>query len=549
VTTYRLFPSTNGPASPVSFGGSFISGVVFGVAGGGNWLDGYWWWCAASGQSTSAVKCALWSPTSSGSGVVVAGSTVTSGTLTAGAWNYIPLASPVQLAPSLDPSTATFGSAYIAAVGFTGDFPDTNSFWGSKISNGPLTAYASGAVPYGLPQGVFSTAGSDPGVTMPQSSSGTDNFWVDVQVSDTAPAGYGGSFRLWPNKADANNTITGDSALNYTIGTEIDLSGECTLNYVWYYSQSGAASLATRCDVWNISTGLSVASIASPSWLTASGGAASAGGGWIKAAFAGGTTLAAGSYRVTVFNSGGTSGSWAAKDASSNYFGQGGTGGAGAAGITWGPLTAPAQPSAGSGFVYAAGSPGATPPYSSGTAINAQPPFGQTPGGTVVFPQLYAPVGAGVNQSQNYWVDLEATPPPVIQGAAALAGSGTLTAGASVSIPAAASLSGSGTLAAPGQKRAPGAAALSGTGTLTAGGRKAVPGAVALSGTGALGAAASLRVAAAAALSGSGTLTATGSGGPVVAPQQGTVSIANALSATVSVSNVLQGTVTIVNTA
>jgi len=81
---------------------------------------------------------------------------------------------------------------------------------------------------------------------------------------------------------------------------------------------------------------------------------------------------------------------------------------AGAAGITWGPLYAPSQPSASSGWLYDASAPGATPPYSSGTPINAQPVFGQLPGGGVDFPQLYAP-NSGLT-TQEYWVDWEVTP-------------------------------------------------------------------------------------------------------------------------------------------
>ena len=50
--TYRLFPSTNGPSSPVSYTGPFLAGVVFEVTTGGCWFDGYWWWVCPSGQST-----------------------------------------------------------------------------------------------------------------------------------------------------------------------------------------------------------------------------------------------------------------------------------------------------------------------------------------------------------------------------------------------------------------------------------------------------------------------------------------------------------------
>ena len=58
--TYRLFPTTSGPSSPVSYTGPFIAGVVFEVTTGGCWLDGYWWWVCPSGQSTAAQKFALW---------------------------------------------------------------------------------------------------------------------------------------------------------------------------------------------------------------------------------------------------------------------------------------------------------------------------------------------------------------------------------------------------------------------------------------------------------------------------------------------------------
>ena len=33
--TYRLFPSTNGPSSPVSYSGPFMAGVLFKVTTGG----------------------------------------------------------------------------------------------------------------------------------------------------------------------------------------------------------------------------------------------------------------------------------------------------------------------------------------------------------------------------------------------------------------------------------------------------------------------------------------------------------------------------------
>ena len=94
--------------------------------------------------------------------------------------------------------------------------------------------------------------------------------------------------------------------------------------------------------------------------------------------------------------------------------------------------------------------------------------------------------------------------------AAALTGTGTLTAGAVVTQPAAAALAGTGTLTAAPAVAIPSAAVLLGTGTLTAGAVVAAPGAVsaALSGTGVLTVAGGLGWSAAASLNGTGTLTA-----------------------------------------
>ena len=410
MATYRLFPSTNGPATAQTYSGNFISAVGFTASTGGTWFQGYWWW-VASNQSTSPVKCALWSAISANSGVLVPGSVVTSGTLTASAWNYIPLATPIQLAPGHDPSNSLAGSIYVAAIGCNGNFPDTNNFWGTGgagingITNGPLFAYSGTAgnggtkpAPYGIPQGIFSTGESDPSSGMPGNASNVDNFWVDVQISDTAPSGYAGSYRIWPNKADVNSATVADSAVAYNVAMEVDLSVSATVNYVHYYVPPNtpvSAGLATKADVWSISSGLKVASITSPAWTTESGGATPTlganAGFWAKAAFAGGITLPPGNYRVSVYNANGANGGWGAKDASTNYF-QSGVGGSG---IVSGPLTAPNQASAQLATYYPGSGTGST---------GGQPVFAYD--GSDDFPSFTT----GTNPAQQYWIDLEVTP-------------------------------------------------------------------------------------------------------------------------------------------
>jgi hypothetical protein len=366
--TYRLFASTNGPSSPVSYSGPFVCGVIAGVTTGGCWLDGYWWWVCPSGQSTAAQQFALWCFSGSASGVLVAGSTVTSGTLTAGQWNYVPLSAPLPLA---------IGATYVATTGFTGSFPITENQFGSGqpysggIVSGPLTAYsdATGSLPSPLntAQAVFSVASDDPTTSMPVYGSSSSNFWMDLQVTTAAPAGT--SYRLWPGYPAIPGNVDSDTA-GYTLATEFQLSQSCTLDNIWFYSAAGAAALPTRCAIWNVSSQSEVSGTdnGSPNWSGA------AGSGWVACAYSG-VTLAAGDYKVAVFYGGGSQ--W--YQAASGYWASGGPG---ASGITAGPLTAP------------------------GTSAATSPGQSTYNYGSWGYPQTYTSSGNG----ESYWVDVEVTP-------------------------------------------------------------------------------------------------------------------------------------------
>jgi len=366
--TYRLFPTTSGPATAVSYSGPFIAGVVVGVTTGGTWLGGYWWWVCNSGQSTSPQKFALWQTGNGQSGTLVSGSTVTSGTLTAGQWNYVPLTAPLPL---------SVGATYVAATGFSGGFPDTNSQFGSGdpyaagIVSGPLTAYsdATGTMPspFKTDQGVFSVAGTDPTATMPIYGSSSANFWMDVQVTTAAP--QGASYRLWPSFPALPGTLNSDTA-GYTLATEFTLSAACGLDRIWFYSASGATVLPTQCGIWNVGSQSVIAGTVntSPSWSGA------AGSGWVSCAYSG-VTLPAGDYKVSVYYGGGSK--W--YQATTAYWGGGGVG---ASGITSGPVTAP------------------------GTAAATSPGQSTYNKGAWAYPQSYASVANG----ENNWVDVEVKP-------------------------------------------------------------------------------------------------------------------------------------------
>jgi hypothetical protein len=365
--TYRLFPSTNGPSSAVSYSGPFTAGMAFTVTTGGTWFDGYWWWVCGSGQSTSPQKFALWQVYTNATGNLVSSATVTSGALTAGQWNWVPLSPPIPLA---------IGATYIAATGFSNGFPDTDSSFGSGdpysagIVNGPLSAYSdqSGSLPapFSVNQGSFSVAGSDPTAVMPAYGYGSANFWMDLQVDTTPPSGA--TYRLWPNYPTIPGSISSEKS-GYTLGTEFQLSASCTLGRIWFYSASGAGALPTRCAIWDVSsqTVVSGTDNTSPSWSGA------AGSGWISCAY-NGVTLPTGDYKVAVFYGGGSE--WF--QASLNYWGSG----PGTKGITAGPVTAP------------------------GTSAASNPGQGTYNAGSWAYPQTYASSGNG----ENYWLDIEVTP-------------------------------------------------------------------------------------------------------------------------------------------
>jgi hypothetical protein len=366
--TYRLFPSTSGPSSPVSYSGDFLAGVLFCVTST-SWFEGYWWWVCPTGQSTAPQKFALWQVYGAGEGNVIPGSVVTSGTLTAGQWNYVPLPAPIPL--SIGNVTGLGAAVYEAATGFVGSFPDANGQFGSAgpyasgITNGPLFAYSDQGASAPCPtsagsfQGAFGVAGTDPSQNLPFQGSNSSNFWMDLQVSDTPPSGYSGSYRLWPNYPTVFPTQPTIDTQEQTLGTQFSLSEPCALNNVWFYSAPFAQALPASTQIWNTSTQALVAGTnVTASW---SGGVAS---GWVANSYAGaGIVLPAGNYIATVFYGGGS----VFYMESRGYFGsfKGDTGPA-TNGMTNGPLSSPSTANAvnppGGNSCYYYGGPGPTYP-------------------------------------------------------------------------------------------------------------------------------------------------------------------------------------------
>lgn len=364
----------NGPAVS-AYAGNFLAGIIWKVTSDALWLDGYWHWVPTGGD-TIARKFALWQlsdTTHAISQTLVPNSIVTSGTLTANQWNYVPLATPIGLSKNV-PYVAVYG--YVAVNGF----PDTQNQFGAGntyaagITNGPLFAYsdqgASAPEPFtsNYNQGLFSTAASDPAATMPTTGDVHSNFWIDIQVDDQPPAGA--SYRIWPSQPYGINWVN-DTANNFTLGCEFVLSQSCTLNKIWFYSQPGVTQLPTECGIWSVASQTLVAGTdnSSPSW------SGTAGSGYVSVSYTG-VTLTPGHYKTSVLNAAGTPAIWNAT--TNNYWDTG----PGVGNIVNGPITALDNSHA--------TSPGQD-------TFNA--------GAVFTYPLTFA---AGA--APNYWVDVEVTP-------------------------------------------------------------------------------------------------------------------------------------------
>ncbi|MDA8045721.1 MAG: hypothetical protein M0Z30_10875 [Actinomycetota bacterium] len=341
---YRLFAGSTGPASAISYSGPFLAGVAFEVTQADCWFEGYWWWVAPTGGLTAPQTFAVWLITGPGTGILIPSATVTSGQLAPG-WNWVPLADPIQL--PIGGSVGTGGANFIAATGVNGSFPDTNgqfaagAVYASGVTVGPLTAFsdqaASNPGPFSIGQGLFSTLGTDPTTVMPLQTYDSANFWIDVQVGDTPPAAYAGSYRLWPNFPNVTNGIAPSiDTGTQTTGTLFSLSAPCRLANIWLYSPAGVNAMPARTQVWDAATqSLVVGSDLPAAW------SGPVGSGWVANAYSkAGIVLPAGNYIVSVFNDSGQT----FYQETRGYFGAfNGVAGPGQNGLVSGPLSSPAN--------------------------------------------------------------------------------------------------------------------------------------------------------------------------------------------------------------
>jgi hypothetical protein len=444
--TYRLFGDLTGPttASPTGSAGR-VTSLLFEVTTGGCWLEGYWLWVCPTGQSTTPQTFTLWIPypttDSRPAGEVVAGTTVTSGQLMPGRWNFIPLpqAFPLAIATLYQLETAGVGGGPV-----TGNVWGAGESWAAGVSNGPLQAPPAGL--NGQQQGA-TTTGTSPTAVMPVYGGYPANayYWLDPQISTEAPPGS--SYRLWPGMplivAPPKTTDSDEADTNeQSSGTEFWLSTACKLNKIWFWSPTAnaaagtpkAALLPSSCAIFDIATqsvvdGTLVGSTgpnppAMPNWRKPDGTAAAAGDGWIYYSYEDSNiTLPAGKYKAAVYSYGGGS----VMDLAFYFFAEqrfyfgpaiDGTTGAvtGPAttpnGISNGPLSTPSVASA-----APAESNGTVPVVPAGTVAPGNSTYqvnDTTNTGTFLYPDTFDTSDNG----ETRWIDAEVTPAEMPAGPA-----------------------------------------------------------------------------------------------------------------------------------
>jgi hypothetical protein len=196
MTTYRLYPSADGPGASTSDNSQYVMGISFKVTTPGVTLQGYWYWVADASQWAGPQDYGLWEATGPGTGSFVAGSKVTSAARSLG-WNYTAYGSPVALTANQEYRAV----AEINPGGAQNGYSSTAHYWDTGagdagIAAGPLLAYAAAGnaanpEPSGDGQMTFSTAGFDVTADYPASMFDSGNYWLDVQVAASAAAGSG----------------------------------------------------------------------------------------------------------------------------------------------------------------------------------------------------------------------------------------------------------------------------------------------------------------------------------------------------------------------
>jgi hypothetical protein len=180
-----VYPSLPSGAAATSDPQFDTNGIQFSITGSGYQLAGYYIYVPSAGTTTgSSYSFGLYSTTNGTTGTLITAASLTgSGTLTAGAWNYLALGSPVAL---------TSGTTYVAVfqVNPNVTYMYVHSFWttggggASGITSGPVTAPNSASALGGFQQPYAQPSSS--GLVFPAAAYLSSWYGIDINVTSSA---------------------------------------------------------------------------------------------------------------------------------------------------------------------------------------------------------------------------------------------------------------------------------------------------------------------------------------------------------------------------
>lgn len=198
--------------------GTFSGGLQFSVTSLSS-LSGYWWYVPVGGDTVGSHYVGqLFTTTTGNSGTLVTGSQVTgTGTWIAGAWNFLPLSSPIILATSTN---------YVANVYETAssDIQFLHHYWDtgggiSGMTSGPISAPGASTALSNLQQG-FNNAISG---AFPASNNQNSFYGLDIQVNVLAGPTL---VQVVPAHVSGSNTVTATIAATGAGNTLVALIGD-----------------------------------------------------------------------------------------------------------------------------------------------------------------------------------------------------------------------------------------------------------------------------------------------------------------------------------
>lgn len=202
MTSYRIWPSTNGPGSAAFDSSTYTLGMAFTVSQSCT-LNAIWFWSAADATELPGAV-AVFAQTSGNAGSIV--ESITSPTWSGAAasgWVSVTMSGSTTLSAGTNYKTCVLkGTATNNVYSATANYWDTGA-GSAGLTNGPLSALSSSAASAATLGGQDTFLNPAASLGWPTTAFNAGNYWVDVEVTPAsgtnAPAGLAAATGVPPS--------------------------------------------------------------------------------------------------------------------------------------------------------------------------------------------------------------------------------------------------------------------------------------------------------------------------------------------------------------